>query len=257
MRIVGAALLILAASAETISAQGRPATFKGLVLTDSTEIPIPGATVVIEALKLSAISDSLGQFILRGVSAGVHTVVARKLGFTPIATRVVFANGAELEADLLLSPNSAQTLTEVIVETKRPVTGKMAEFEERRLAGHGKFLTQEDLDKRAASVLSNTLKQLPGVEMTRIGSQYFVSAGRMSQPGGALMRTTNVPCPVAIVLDGTFLYGAGDDREPKFPIDQINQSMLAGIEYYTGPATIPVKYNATRHTCGLLVLWTK
>jgi hypothetical protein len=257
MRRLGIATLAVVAAAHTIAAQPRPATFRGVVLTDSTEIPIPGATVLIDALKLQVTSDSLGRFTMVGVAPGVHTVVARKVGFTPIATRVVFANGADLEADLLLSPNSAQALTEVIVETKQTVVGKMAEFEERRAAGFGHFMTQADIEKRALSVLSNTLKQLPGVEMTRVGSQYFVSAGRMSQPGGALMRASSVPCPVAIVLDGVFLYGAGGPTEPKFAIDQINQGMLAGIEYYSGPATIPVKYNGTRDTCGLLVLWTK
>jgi outer membrane receptor for Fe3+-dicitrate len=229
------------------------ATFKGLVLTDSSERPIPGATVAIDALKLQATSDSLGRFTIVGVAPGVHTVVARKIGFTPIATRVVFGTGATLEADLILSPNSAQALTEVIVETKKaaPLHGKLAEFEERRLAGvGGQFLTQAELEKKSSSVLSNVLRQVPGVDLVRYGGQYFVAGGRMPGRG-------NLPCPAAVMLDGVFIYGAGNPSEPRFGIDQINTNTLAGVEFYSGGASMPVKYNATRHTCGLLVLWTK
>ena len=77
------------------------------------------------------------------------------------------------------------------------------------------------------------------------------------------------PCYAAVVLDGAFVYGAGDGYDPpgggnpgskgerKFNLNAIDPSMLAAIEYYAGPASIPVKYNGTRSTCGLLILWTK
>ena len=238
-------------------AAAQPATFKGVVLVDSVERPIAGAVVAIDALKLQVTSDALGRFVMLGVAPGVHTVVARKIGFTPLATRVVFGTGATVDADLILSPNSAQALPEVTVETKQLPLGKMAEFEERRLAGFGRFMTQADLEKRSFGVLSSALRMMPGLEVQGKGRDQWIAAGRMSQPGGALTRTSYVPCPVAIVLDGSFIFGAGEANEPKFQIDQINPAILAGIEFYVGPAAIPMKWNATRHTCGLLVLWTK
>jgi hypothetical protein len=32
---------------------------------------------------------------------------------------------------------------------------------------------------------------------------------------------------------------------------------LAGIELYTGPATLPVRYNSLDARCGLILIWTK
>ena len=66
------------------------------------------------------------------------------------------------------------------------------------------------------------------------------------------------------MLDGAFVYGGGASvnpgegkSEPLFNINSVDPSTLAGVEYYVGPASMPVKYNGTRSTCGLLVLWTK
>jgi hypothetical protein len=148
----------------------------------------------------------------------------------------------------------------------------MTEFEDRRLAGNGgKFLTQADLEKRPFATLTDALRQLPGIDFTRNnmnGRERYAVAGRMSQPvcvlcNGPRSNGVMVPCYAAVVLDGAFVYGAGENGgsnggdERKFDINSIDPSTLAGVEFYVGPATMPVQYNATRHTCGLLVLWTK
>jgi hypothetical protein len=251
------AVIALGVFVAPLSAQApRLGTFTGKVLTDSTEFPIPGATVSIEQLKIETMSDSAGHFVLRGIPAGNYVVSVRRVGFSPITSFLQFAAGETVDADLLLVATSSQVLPGVKVEAKAPVTGKMAEFEERRLGGFGRFMTQEDLEKRNLSVMSSALRMIPGIEVQGKGRDQWISAGRMSQPGGALQRATNVPCPVAIVLDGIFVYGAGAN-EAKFAIDQINPNVIAGIEFYVGPATMPIKYNATRATCGLLILWTK
>lgn len=253
------------------------ATRRGRVLTDSTELPIAGVVVAIEELKISAMSNSLGDFVIRGIKPGQHTVTARRIGFGPLATRVVFAAGADVEADLLLTPTTAQSLPDVTVETKAAPRGKLIEFDERRLAGAGgRFLTQADLEKRPFATLTDALRQLPGIGFKRgTGAERgsFAVAGRSSLPvcafcGGPKANGAMLPCNAAVILDGTFVNCAGaegavsgsntrSESEPKFDINSINPSALAGIEYYAGPATIPVKYNGTRSTCGLLVLWTK
>jgi hypothetical protein len=32
---------------------------------------------------------------------------------------------------------------------------------------------------------------------------------------------------------------------------------VAGIELYTGPATVPPEFNATGSACGVVAVWTK
>lgn len=243
------------------TAGAQQATFKGTVLTDSTERPIPGVTVMIELLKLSAISDSLGEFTIRGIAPGTQLITARKVGFGPVTTRITFMTGAVVEADLMMIPTAAQTLPDVKVETKAVIHGKLGEFEERRLAGNGgRFLTQADLEKRPFSTVADALRQLPGIDFVRNSgrnNEYYAVTGRMSQPAGAMTTGKLQPCFAAVVLDGIFVYGAGGEKEPGFNLNQILPGTIAGIEYYVGPASMPAKWNATRTTCGLLVIWTK
>jgi hypothetical protein len=254
-------LLWLSLASTSATAFAQQATFKGQVLTDSTERPIPGVTVTIELLKLSAVSDSLGEFTIRGITPGTQLISARKIGFGAITTRITFMTGAVVEADLMMIPTAAQALPDVKVETKAVIHGKLGEFEERRLAGNGgRFLTQADLEKRPFSTVTDALRQLPGIEFmrnARQGSEYFAVAGRMSQPAGAMTSGSLQPCFAAVVLDGILVYGAGGAGEPKFNLNQIAPNTIAGIEFYVGAATIPTKWNATRSTCGLLAIWTK
>ena len=58
------------------------------------------------------------------------------------------------------------------------------------------------------------------------------------------------------MLDGIFVY-QGHDGESLFDINSIQPADIGGVEVYTSTATIPPKYNGTRATCGLVVIWTK
>lgn len=239
------------------------ATLRGRVLTDSTEHPIAGVAVAIDELKLQAISDSLGNFLLAGIKPGAHIVTARRIGFGALATRVRFGANESLDADFLMTPN-VQALPDVKVEAKAPVRAKLREFEERRTAGEGgRFLAQADFDKRAWSFTSDVLRQLPGLEMMRDAtrpSQYYAVGGRMQVPGGTLAMGPTAgaprPCFAAVVLDGAFVY-QGHSGEPLFDINQLNPTVIAGIEYYASAASMPAKYNGTRGTCGLMIIWTR
>jgi hypothetical protein len=268
------ALVVIGLCPAALTAQ---ASLRGRVLTDSTERPIAGVVVSIVDLKLQATTDALGSFIITNIVPGAHIVSVRKIGFGPLSSRLTFGTHDAIEADLMLTPTSAQSLPDVTVETKAAPHGKLIEFDQRRLSGQGgRFLTQEDLEKRPFATLTDALRQLPGIDFKR-GSEgergSFAVAGRSSLPvcafcGGPKSNGAMLPCYAAVVLDGAFVYGAGGEgaaagsnnrgeSEPKFDVNSINPSALAGVEYYAGPASIPVKYNGVRSTCGLLVLWTK
>jgi hypothetical protein len=63
-------------------------------------------------------------------------------------------------------------------------------------------------------------------------------------------------CYSAVVLDGIFVY-QGLPGESLWDFNSMQTREIAGIEYYSGGSTMPVKYNGTRNTCGLVVIWTK
>jgi hypothetical protein len=269
IRIAAAALLFAS------TAHAQQATFKGVVLTDSTERPIPGVTVTIDLLKLSAVSDSLGEFTIHGITPGTQLISARKIGFGPITTRITFMTGAVVEADLMMTPTAAQALPDVTVKTAPVVRGTLAEFEERRAEGHGRFVTREMLEKRPLSKMVEILRtHVPGLNIVQSAArpgEAFVAAGRMSVPGGTLAFNSGgapKPCYAAVVLDGVMVFH-GDPGSPKqadgvnsppqslFDINSIPTRDIAGIEYYAGAATMPIKYNSMRNTCGLIVVWTR
>jgi hypothetical protein len=253
LRIAVLALIVpFALSAQAASLRGR-------ILTDSTERPIPGVVVAISDLKIQATSDSLGNFVLPGIKAGAYIVSAKKIGFGALATRVRFGARDAVEADFLMTPN-VQALPDVNIETKAPVRALLQEFEARRTAGAGgRFLTQADIDKRAYSTTSDILRtSLPGAELRRSGREVYVIGGRMQLQAGALTLGGNAPgdCPAAIVLDGIFVF-QGNQGERPFDINSLPPAMIAGIEYYASAASMPAKYNGTRGTCGLMLIWTR
>jgi hypothetical protein len=257
MRIPALVFAGLLVAPLTLAAQTE-ASFKGRVLTDTTELPIPGVTVTIESLKLEATTDSAGNFIIRGIRPGAYVVTAKKIGFSALATRLRFTAREEVNAEFLMT-RSAQNLPEARVAAKPPTPRKLIEFEERRAGAVGRFLTQADFEKRSYSLTSDILRQIPSLELVRDSrrpSQYYVAAGRMQGATRGGDAGSGV-CFAAIVLDGMFVY-QGHPGETPFDINSIGTGVIAGFEYYPSAASIPAKYNSSmRNTCGLAIIWTK
>jgi hypothetical protein len=158
---------------------------------------------------------------------------------------------------------------------------KLREFDRRRRMGHGRFLTEADLEKDQHRQMSDVLKRLPGTMMVRARRVSGVSPLAVfvvSSRGSATIQHESPvfgkTCPVAIWLDGVPVY-RGLDRaaappafggrtpapgridEPPYDINSIMTNQVAAIEFYSGPATMPPELNATQGTCGALVIWTK
>jgi hypothetical protein len=242
-------------------AAAQDASLKGKVLTDSTERPISGVVVSIDQLKLETLTDSAGDFILRGIKPGAYVVTAKKIGFGALATRVRFTAREVVEADFLMTPG-ARPLPEARVEAKPKPPANLVEFEERRAQGAGgRFLTQSDFEKRAWSLTSDVLRQVPSLEVIRDQSrpsQAYVAAGRLQfNSSSSVNDASPAACFAAVVLDGIFVY-QGNVGERPFDINSLPPNTIAGFEYYVSSASIPAKYNGNfRGSCGLVIIWTK
>jgi hypothetical protein len=255
-----AAALFVAAGACPASMQAQAvAVLRGKVLNDANDKPVPGAEVAIPALRISTTSDSVGSFRLLHIAAGKQIVWVRRVGFAGASTVLTFATNDTVEADFALV-QSAATLPEVAVSAPSSGPGKLREFDRRRAAGLGNFLTPDDLAKQANRRLSEVLRAFPGLEIVHGASgsaESYVSAGRSSQGVSGIKASQGVQaCPVAINIDGGFVY-RGNRGEAMFNINSIDVSTLSGVEYYPSAAEIPPEFNGTRAACGLLVLWTK
>jgi hypothetical protein len=232
----------------------RPAVLRGSVLKDANDAPIAGAEVAIPRLGIGVASDSAGDFRLSAIVPGQQIVWVRKLGFAPISAVLTFAAGDTLERDFAMAV-VAQALPGVSVTAPPPVPPKLSQFEERRKAGFGHFITQDQLEKNEDRLVSEMMATVPGVRIVQGGARgAFVASGR--DPGKSAGRGRIIPCFAAVVLDGVFVYQALQG-EPLWDINSIQTSSIAGIEYYAGGATMPPQYSGTRKSCGLLIIWTK
>jgi hypothetical protein len=74
--------------------------------------------------------------------------------------------------------------------------------------------------------------------------------------GGSAMSHRSLPakgCPYQFFIDGVAI------PTPKIDIDLPSPKEIAGIEVYTGPASIPLQYKNTHDAgfCGVILLWTR
>jgi hypothetical protein len=237
----------------------------GKVLNDLDDKPVRGAVVAIPGLGLSTTSDSAGAFHLVGVPAGKQIVWVRRIGFNPISAVLTFVAGETLDNDFMLLPTTTR-LPEVEVKGAAPVSPKLSEFEERRKEGFGHFLTASELEKMEGRRMSEIMATIPGPRIVRgTTNAAWVVGGRgpasvTRQPALNRMDVARGAkpglCYSAVMLDGIFVY-QGNEGESLFDINGIQPAEIAGVEIYTSAATIPPKYNGTRATCGLVVVWTK
>jgi hypothetical protein len=60
-------------------------------------------------------------------------------------------------------------------------------------------------------------------------------------------------CYLAVWLDGVLVISPG--RPYDLEIERIGR--LAAVEVYSGPAEVPIEFDAPGNNCGVLGLWTK
>lgn len=155
--------------ARRMSAQ--QASLIGTVLEDSTERPIANAEVAIAALKRVVRSDSAGKFTLEAIPVGVYRLTVRAVGRAPLQETVAFSTASRVERDYLLA-RATTTLAQMEVTASATMEDRhLAEFNERRTMGIGRFLTRDVLERVEGRSLSDVLaSRLPGLRSVAIGA---------------------------------------------------------------------------------------
>ena len=233
--------LSLAATAWPLAAFGQGSAFTGRVLTDSG-VAIPGAEVALTALQRTQRTNEKGEFAFSAVPVGEHIVGVRMPGFAPKTDTIEVAEAGNARREYRLARIEA-TLPEVSVTTS-PLDRKLVEFHERRRMGIGRFLDSAEFANAPGTRTSDRLKRFPGLMIQR--GRFLSDAYVFTTRGGSGFRTE---CRAAIWLDGVKLTG--------FSVNQLDPSMIAAVEWYAGPASVPAKFNVTSAVCGVLAIWTR
>jgi hypothetical protein len=248
IRRVSASLAVALVLVGTVSlrAGGQTRTATGVVdglVTDTSLVPLAGATASILGSSVQVVTGESGRFRIIGVPVGRYIVVIHRVGYGPEAVSVSVAGTDTLRESFMLA-RIVRALDTVVVVAARQIA-RMSEFEERRKAGFGHFLTRADIEQRGAIYVSDLLRPVLSVAIAndkRSMAQYAYS-----------MRDG---CYFQIVIDGILMRGpAGGNRIDLNALPP--PASFAGIEIYSGPATIPLQYKRADSGCGVMLFWTK
>lgn len=101
------------------SLQAQTGSITGIVQDAITRQPLSGATIMVEGIGISSLSDSAGRYRIAGISPGAYAITVSYIGFEA-ATRfnVSISSGNENELSFDLQPVSS-TLAEVVVQSTR------------------------------------------------------------------------------------------------------------------------------------------
>lgn len=244
----------------------------GRVLEDSTQRPIPDATLSMAALNKSVRSDSLGRFTLSAIPPGDHVLLVRALGYGVLRTELTIESNEVIVKDFTLA-RAAQVLAGTSVTAAPATSGKMAGFMERKERGTGHFITRDKLAdaeggfRRTGELIGMT----PGTQLKRGGSKAWVASGRaVNQRGGgcafcrsgglsAADRNAGAPpaCYMDVYLDGAMVFNSAQPGNGLFDVNSIQPEQLEGIEVYSSASQVPAQYNRTANGCGVILLWTR
>jgi hypothetical protein len=240
------ALLAALIGLAPISVDAQRATFVGTVTDSASGLPLQGTTVEVMEQQITTTTDSSGAFRLDGVAGGHFTIQVRRLGYTPgsLALELTVSRAVTVDLGTFSIAQSATELDLVVVEAER-VNERLAQvgFLRRRQTETGTFLTHEDIEQLNPTQTSELLRRVPGFRV-------HVSGQVSSNRGVPSIRDGFSQCGVQYYVDD--VHADGSD------LNTIMPRAIAGMEIYTGSASIPPKYRvAGNPKCGVVLIWTR
>ena len=248
MRLHPSLLVALVACVPAIAgAQAKNSVVIASVTDAKSGQPISDAQVTLDDLNITGRTDWSGEARIAGVAPGQHNFVIVKPGYDSMVVALqVQGDSVGPVFRLLKSGATTATLTPVTVPAN-PATSYLADFERRRQEGRGKYMTADELEKKANRSLVTVLAQAFGGLMStpdpaRPGHNILMS--RRTRPR---LDRADIHCGIDVYLDSSAYL---DDLEA------IRPSELAGVEYYPIESA-PGEYRKLTDSCGVLILWSK
>jgi hypothetical protein len=128
----------------------------------------------------------------------------------------------------------------VVTRRRSFAEARRAEFERRREAGRGYFVTEDDIRRENPRSLADLLRHVPGVRLQCRGSM-----------AGCTVRMARAPreCTPDFIVDGFEASNATSLDMPTIGI--------TGIEIYRTLSETPAQFLRTDNQCGTIVIWTE
>ena len=220
------------------------------VVTDSTLRPLGAADVSVVGTGARVVTSANGRFRILRVPPGQYLLVVRRVGYSP--TSGIVAVPAEDTLRLAYTLSYSVSVLDTMHVRERRVSLRMLGFEQRRMEGVGQFITQEDLERRGSMAVTDVLRNVRGLDVSRITNEQFGGSVALSRrEGGSFNGGASGACPMQVLLDGIVL-------PQNFNLELLPPpKQVSGIEVYTGPATIPPQFGGPDRRCGVIAVWTR
>ena len=205
-------------------------TFRGQVLDAYTELPLPGATVIIvesDPLRGTA-TDQNGAFRIENLQLGRMDVKVSMVGYQPVYLRnLLLVSGRELVLDIKLE-EQVYTLDDVVV---RPDIRKDQPLNEMALVSARSF-TVDETERYAGSLGDPSRMAANFAGVSSVSDQRNDIIIRGNSPLGLLWRLEGIEIPNPNHFGSMGSTGG--------PVSMLNNNLLANSDFYTG--AFPAEY---------------
>lgn len=209
------------------------------VVRDSSGQGIAGVQLTLEASGRRAETGADGRFAFANEVGVDEVVLVRRLGYQP-ERRLLSASAPD--ADLVVELTALPLrLAPVIVAGRENIRGNLQGFYRRMDSGQGRFLTAEQIERRQVFTMRDLFRTVPGVRLETLR-------------GRTLIRLRGATVGPQVFLDGVRMGGGELD------IEMLDPTTFAGVEVYSGDATLPPEYNQVSlsgQRGGAILIWTK
>lgn len=241
-------------------------TLSGVVVDRASGDPIEEATLTLDELGLTTLSNPLGHFVFPSLPPGPATLRVRHLGHADAEGPVEIEAGKATQIQVALVTEAIALDPIVVTAVRRRVQlPDLEDFERRYYSGWGRFVLEEEIGRRSPTRLTDVLHET-GLEITGNG-------------GSVMVRRTM--CAPLVYLDGVKLtrlsrggrnprglkptggiYPWGDpdaspEQEAAYAVNLVHPSEVVAVEVYRGPAETPGQYIDSNSRCGVILIWTR
>ena len=215
-------------------------------ITNSEGQPLGAVLVQILGTDAETRTGQDGEFSLARVPAGTRALVARQVGYAADTVAVDVEPNRTIRV-LVSLRKAAAVIDTVLVLAQSSRRLDQVGFNERRARGDGQYVTAEEIEKRNPSRLTDVLYGKRGIQIYH---------GIASNTRGLTTVMTSIPIPKNYCIGVQVFIDAVPMPIP-FDLDQVSPRSIAGIEVYSGAATVPSVLRGGNTTCGVIALWTR
>lgn len=130
-----------------------------------TRAPVLGAQVVVLGRGIVQSTDADGAFIILELAPGSYFLQIRKPGYQQGVWQVSVLDSGVVLASFELEPLPVTLPAEVVEGTPRSESYWYRDFERRRAARRGEFVTREEIERHGLATLGDLLRTVPGLRM--------------------------------------------------------------------------------------------